>query len=137
MDPRDHLYFELKRAQIPGQCTFCKSPLPKRRRVWCSDECRDEADGLSWAMISARHLRRTHRHCEVCGRYDFDAVVHHKIPISEEEGNSRDENLVVLCRRCHGSAHMRLQTHQKSRREKKLFMAQDPGNARIEDFTET
>lgn len=133
----DHLYYELKRAQIPGHCALCGRKLGNRRRKWCDDKCRDKAEELLWKNISYKHLHRTDRHCENCGIKDFDTVVHHKIPILDEGGTSEDYNLIVLCPRCHGAAHMRLQTHQKAKRERKLLMAQDPRNARIEDFIET
>jgi hypothetical protein len=69
-----HLWYphRAKAKRGPGArplCRRCQQPVPKRRRVWCSDECELEAlvvCGYQHA-IKARLLERDKGVCQACG----------------------------------------------------------------------
>lgn len=95
-------------------CIWCNSPLPKRRRKYCSDECSGEyfvhcVKPLWWSCATQMALERAENKCEDCGTRG-PLEVHHIIPLAPFEPrwnshkNSQD-NLVVLCRCCHERVH--------------------------------
>lgn len=60
-----------KRPDLPlvsGACQLCQSPLPPRRRSWCSDACGQIWMGASNGTIMLAHLIELHgRECWTCG----------------------------------------------------------------------
>lgn len=99
---------------MKNTCLWCGKLLPKRRRKYCSDECSNKyfvykIALLWWGNAVKMALERTGNKCEDCGSND-NLEVHHKIKLDQFENrhnspkNSQD-NLRVLCRKCHNIAH--------------------------------
>ena len=56
-----------------------------------------------WSRIRTRILRRDNYKCRICGS-GINIQVHH-LRYPDEWGKERDEDLIVLCDRCHAGVH--------------------------------
>jgi hypothetical protein len=51
-----------------GACAWCATPLPPRRRMWCSDKCGDAFWANHWWSVARRTAKRRDRYrCRACG----------------------------------------------------------------------
>ena len=93
-----------------GFCARCGKPLPPRRRVWCSDECRDWWwNTFYWSAVRYRILKRDHYTCQICGKELSESdcnelTVHHIRPWCIYKDNS-DDNMITVCKACHAQLH--------------------------------
>lgn len=56
------------RERRPGYCTWCRQPVPPKRRTWCSDACVYEYRIRTDPRLMRRELRRRdHEVCKECG----------------------------------------------------------------------
>lgn len=57
------------RKRILGTCTYCRGPVKKPRRYWCSDDCVHEWKvRTSGSYIRSCLLKRDRGVCQQCGR---------------------------------------------------------------------
>ncbi len=107
------------KAQITcARCGKLSPPLVSSlvgQRKFCSVQCSDAAHvkrhadvavrytGTAWRMTRRHVLARDEHRCTQC-HSSFDLQVHHIVPWVETQDDSMD-NLVTLCRTCHGSHH--------------------------------
>jgi len=117
---RDLSYLpKLKAGQKPGHCAQCGNPLPKARKIWCSEKCYGIAYDASiiydWQKTRDEVLKRDDLTCQKCGRRglsasrDFThpalrAEVDHIVPIADDADPAKQfdrENLQTLCHNCH------------------------------------
>jgi 5-methylcytosine-specific restriction endonuclease McrA len=70
-------------------------PIPKRRRLRLEDG--------GYRELKMKILERDGWKCQLCGRRD-QLQIHHLIQRSQS-GPDCDENLIVLCSRCHDWLH--------------------------------
>lgn len=120
-------YKPLSGHEVPGQCWWCGTPVKNRR--YCSQHCRDSyRDTFNWGFAVEAALKRAQYRCQDCPlevppgpKYVLSAdgktwyqrtslVVHHHIPLPPGDPRlwhplNHPENLVVLCRSCHGKRH--------------------------------
>lgn len=110
-------------SATPRICKNCGEPVPPRRRLYCSDECRDrwyENHLWGWAVEAA--LKAADYTCFDCGAKHSKVygglVVHHLEPLSGEERRRNDlnnqTNLIVLCRSCHALRHSKKQARLRA-----------------------
>jgi len=114
-----------------GVCVMCGGELPKRRRIYCSEECAERYVHLfSWGEAQRDALKRAHWRCQICGvsndglfkigvkllDWDDNSIyilyrleVHHIIPLSGADRAwhplNVPWNLLVLCHDCHVYVH--------------------------------
>jgi 5-methylcytosine-specific restriction endonuclease McrA len=72
---------------------------------------RPSLDKAAWQRTRAAVRRRDGNACTVCGATERLSV-HHIVP-ARQGGSDEQENLVTLCRRCHGRAEA--QTRRRKR----------------------
>lgn len=113
-----------------GFCEWCGSPLPKRRKSCCCEECSTKfLIATSSVMYSntrsasgyRNHIfRRDNYTCQKCGAFHAainengipvpttDGLIdlHHKKPVSNG-GTDDPDNLVTWCRQCHKDWHIK------------------------------
>jgi 5-methylcytosine-specific restriction endonuclease McrA len=54
--------------RVDGACRWCGDPLPKRRRVWCSDRCAERFWNNHWWTLARRAVKRRDKYrCTRCG----------------------------------------------------------------------
>ncbi|MEM3484782.1 MAG: HNH endonuclease, partial [Candidatus Methanomethyliaceae archaeon] len=103
----------LKANKVMGHCARCKRPLPKGRRVWCSEECYNWwRETFVWGMVRERIMKRDNYTCQMCGRSLHDIrtnamsrlTVHHIRPWHISKDYS-DSNLITVCPKCHSRLH--------------------------------
>lgn len=93
-----------------GKCWWCGDDFPdKRARRYCSEQCADNyRRHFYWAWAVPWALERAGYKCQECSKRG-GLEVHHREPLSDEVRycniKNKPENLVVLCRQCHGKAH--------------------------------
>jgi 5-methylcytosine-specific restriction endonuclease McrA len=101
-------------------CIECGSPLPSRRRSYCSDACKNakwdrywnqvrrncrtiKGDRtVSWGFFVKIQLRK-HPICARCGETK-NLEVHHIIAL-KSGGTNEAKNLITLCHSCHRAQH--------------------------------
>jgi 5-methylcytosine-specific restriction endonuclease McrA len=96
-----------KWAAANGKCAFCRSPLPERRRIYCSRTCsvkftedpRYHRRILQWAKIRAEVLWEN-KICQICKSNPATEVDHIKEVASGGEPFAK-YNLQAVCRICH------------------------------------
>ncbi|MHB8146621.1 MAG: hypothetical protein ACYDGM_05075 [Vulcanimicrobiaceae bacterium] len=55
-------------ARVAGGCAWCGTPLPARRRTWCSDRCGDAFWKNHWWSLARRAAKRRDKYrCTKCG----------------------------------------------------------------------
>jgi len=105
---------------MTGICIECGSPLPPRRRSYCSDKCRDahwqrhwsQQTELAkkmigfrpvlWGTIAAEQVR-LYPVCSRCGeKKNLEA---HHIRALKSGGSNELSNLTTLCHDCHRAQH--------------------------------
>jgi len=105
-------------------CAMCGGQVGKRRRVYCSDKCREIYEHLFfWQTASLDAFRRADKKCQDCGRSDMEVPpvgegswaersgmeVHHMMPLNGENRTwnrlNMPWNLRVLCHDCHTKQH--------------------------------
>ena len=59
---------------------------------------------LEWTKVSAIIKREAGYACQKCGATGVPLETHHKIPVAAG-GDSRRQNLIVLCEKCHSKEH--------------------------------
>lgn len=92
-----------------GKCYWCGGELPGKRRCYCCGECeRNYYEAFCWIDASRKALVRENHTCQDCGLRDRLVGVHHIVPL---RGGyrlwnvlNRQENLEVLCLKCHTTA---------------------------------
>lgn len=97
------------------QCAECGvSLLPNKRKVYCSDECRENYwVKHDWSWLRSKVLKKVNYTCSKCGfrpeidkhGYSFyhkarELVVDHVIPIALGGEEFDEKNLQVLCFKC-------------------------------------
>ena len=93
-----------------GCCWWCGGKFPdKRPRRFCCEECRNKyQETYYWFWAVPVALQRAGHKCEECGTRGA-LEVHHIEPLNNEPRVcnilNRSENLIVLCRACHGKRH--------------------------------
>lgn len=111
-----------------GACEWCGSPLPKRRKSCCCEECTLNFYNATCAVMYANtgsaggyrnHIfRRDNYTCQKCGTFhglinengiplpttDGLLDIHHKDPVSQG-GTDNPDNLTTWCRYCHKEWH--------------------------------
>jgi hypothetical protein len=96
-----------------GKCWWCGGRFPdKRYRRYCSKICSDNYwNHFWWPWAVAEALKRANNKCQDCGAggRGIYLEVHHLEPLNNEVRymniKNRPENLIVLCRSCHGKWH--------------------------------
>lgn len=89
-----------------------------------SAERPDASYGEGWEELRRRTLRRDGHACRRCGADDRTLQAHHVVPRSEG-GPDRLENLITLCRPCHGVMHPNNGSFDDVRDEAPLFPDRD------------
>lgn len=103
-----------------GHCDCCSAPLPKGRRAWCSDECKEAiVSNHDWQSARSAVLKRDGYRCVVCGADDqcisakqfrrwngrTFMEVNHINPVNGRRRHldcqNHQENLETLCHDCH------------------------------------
>jgi len=105
-----------------GFCLNCEKDLPKRRKKYCSDKCRDEFyENHIWTLFRMRIIKKRGRKCEDCGfqegtnsDYYSELHVHHLKRIIDNGELCNPENVVVVCSKCHGIRHRKVKDNQPS-----------------------
>lgn len=126
-----------------GICAMCGGKLGKRRRVYCSDICKEAYEHLFfWATAKEDALVRAKHKCQKCGRGYLEVPpvgvgswaersgidVHHIIPLNGEDRAwhrlNVPSNLLVVCHDCHVLLHtpskLRELEHQKMQKVMEL-----------------
>lgn len=85
-----------------------------------TDESDTHGYGDGWEELRRQTLRRDDYACQRCGGGDQVLQAHHVIPRSSG-GPDRLENLLTLCRPCHGVMHQRNRSFDDVRDEAPLF----------------
>jgi len=91
-------------------CKLCGKPLPRSRRLWCSDACRNEwYENHLWFWAAPAALKRALYKCEQC-LSTYPLEVHHKekLELTDNRWNTpknNQANLIVLCCPCHEGVH--------------------------------
>lgn len=101
-----------------GVCWYCGGELPKRRRRWCCDACRDVYyETWNWHFSSIACVERSDHCCANCHRKEnykwkqeqVSLEVHHIIPMVGQDRSwhelNRPDNLICLCHDCHMEVH--------------------------------
>ena len=108
MSEIDRLLVECREAaaEVDGECPWCGTRLPARRRRWCSDRCRDDfIDNHFWGHARARALARDNGSCRHCGARRRRMEVHHVDPRRGRGYASGCHHhldlLETLCHPCH------------------------------------
>lgn len=106
---------EEKLRELNHQCVQCGiSLLPNKRKVYCSDACRQEYwIKHDWSWLRDKILKQVNYTCSKCGfrpeinehGYEFShqsriLVVDHIIPIALGGEEFDENNLQVLCAKC-------------------------------------
>lgn len=95
-------------------CIFCKNEFETKSsfKIYCSTECgsKDRKIKLSsqreWDSLVEYCLERDGYKCSICGS-EQGLVCHHVNPLAF--GGSNDfSNLIILCSKCHGEAHRKI-----------------------------
>lgn len=95
----------------PGSCAWCGSPLPPRRRRYCSDPCAYSwADNHVWSAAKQAARERAGYRCERCDARPTVLAVHHRVEVDVQHGyengcQHHQAGLEVLCEPCHRSEH--------------------------------
>lgn len=115
----------------------CGKELTGRQKKYCSKEHSDAYFNeyiapFWWENASNTARKRAGYKCERCGSTDRIEVHHkEKLPLTEKSWNgkklakyhnnplNRQENLIVLCRKCHDKEH----TNEKEKEQRKLQMS--------------
>ena len=87
-------------------CDWCATPLPPRRRRWCSDKCgKDAADNHWYRQGRVRALRRDRFTCQGCGKRGAGMQTNHIVPCLGKHSivgcEHHIDNLETLCVECH------------------------------------
>ena len=114
-----------------GICYMCGGALPKRRRAYCCDACRDLYSHLFyWPWAQKDSLARAKWKCQKCGLplhlvpdivhpwgWPSGYAVHHKIPINGENRVwhrlNFPSNLKAVCPDCHRIEHKEIRIAAK------------------------
>lgn len=110
---------ELESRAIKGHCIVCGTKLPKYKRKYCSDSCKNVllAELKSWPITRNEALKRDDFTCQDCGYHSPDGdglEVHHIIPIYKGGDEFDMNNLITVCHECHVKRHRRI---RKSKRD--------------------
>ena len=119
---RPDWYIDSKK-RLKGFCLYCGCELPKRKRSYCSDDCKWNCK-CAIGDLQVTSLRRyVHQffifECQDCGCHfsrltpakielpEHWGEVHHKIPL-EYGGSDTFDNLILLCKDCHKLRHKKI-----------------------------
>ncbi len=103
------LVCELAKPGGPGECRWCGSALPARRRTWCSDTCSRTYSKNHWWPDARRAARRRDKYrCRRCQRRRTDGIkleVNHVVRALGSHARvscaHHLANLETLCNECH------------------------------------
>ncbi len=110
-------------------CLMCGDPLTGRRTSYCSEQCSEDVfNYYNQNYIRTRLINERGWRCEGdCGTEwkefpDETLELHHKIPIHDGGTTFDDDNLILLCTKCHGKDH---QDYNKKKKQKVMTKKQD------------
>ena len=122
----ENVFFDKPQYVGDSICPWCGKPVTNKRRVYCSNECREHFSNMTvWNRgrdpYSLRILFRDNFTCQDCGEFhayrnghgiyipidDGRLEVHHILPVSTGGGDEQ-ENLITLCKECHRKRHKAL-----------------------------
>jgi len=86
----------------------------KMRKSLELDEMKEEDYGDEFRKIKAEMMVKFNRECQICKGYA--TICHHIIP-TLFKGETKKENLILLCEKCHGKLH----AFYKNNAQKKCF----------------
>lgn len=87
-----------------GYCFGCGIKLCGRGRKYCSEKCRKEYYDHNYSHSFRLRIIRERKQCEKCGSINR-LEVHHKTPISKDGELFNDNNVLLLCNKCHKKIH--------------------------------
>jgi 5-methylcytosine-specific restriction endonuclease McrA len=89
----------------PKPCLVCGQLTTNgaRRRTCDTFRNRRGIGGWDWAKLRSAILIRDDYACRICGGQEY-LPVHHRVPLADG-GSNHPENLIALCRACHGGEH--------------------------------
>jgi 5-methylcytosine-specific restriction endonuclease McrA len=114
VQPKSYLKVLLKQRGYDKVCIWCGNKLLDYRYSYCTGECSINFDeyrtlpGIRYRLIKERGYN-----CEHCKEEDFYVEMHHIIPISEGGDIWDDNNLELLCQKCHIKNHKELYIEKK------------------------
>ena len=114
------LWYKESKQLIKGFCIYCGNELPKRKRTYCSVECKLHSRCAIQDLQVSSLRRYIHKwfdfECQDCGLQFkiktpsgvllplYWGEVHHIIPL-KYGGRDSFENLILLCNNCHKQRH--------------------------------
>lgn len=124
-----------------GKCLICGNPVTGQRRTYCSEKCSEDIfNYYNQNYIRTRLINDRGRRCEAnCGKEwktfpDETLELHHKIPIHDGGTTFDDDNLILLCTKCHGGAHREYNNGKKQKAfEQKRDLMDDYWNKFIDN----
>lgn len=90
--------------EIDWKAIYCKSCFQKGKRSWRFVDGRSHIDyPEGWTnSLKRKIMERDNFICQICGKYSIKLCVHHK---DTNKQNCSEDNLITLCRKCHGQIH--------------------------------
>jgi len=90
--------------KIDWKANFCKSCFQKAERNHRFIDGRSHIDyPETWNnTLKRKIMERDKFTCQICGKYPTKLCVHHK---DSNKKNCLEDNLITLCRKCHGRIH--------------------------------
>lgn len=90
--------------KIDWKANYCKKCMQKKDRNHQYIDGRSYIDyPESWNNeLKTKIMKRDNYTCQNCGKYPAKICVHHK---DKNKKNCQDDNLITLCRKCHGQIH--------------------------------
>jgi len=119
-------YFNLSGYEEKGHCFWCGKELKKSNKRYCDDECHCEyLNHFLWSYARIWCLKRHHNTCQICGSQET-LDVHHIIPVGDSGYGwnvlNRPENLITLCKRCHGKVRAKIISSQIQNEKRQLML---------------
>lgn len=109
MEDRYGEYQLLTGYEAPCKCFWCGCEVKKHRRYCCKEHSDQYRETFLWPWAAPACLKRQGHKCGDCPEEAVAVVVHHIIPLNGSPRYvnilNRPENLVGLCRACHGKRH--------------------------------
>jgi len=122
-------------------CLNCDKLLPKRRRKYCSDKCRDEWTTKHYhSWLRSKLIVDKGNKCDKCKKEfpSYKLILDHIIPIACGGEEFDENNLQILCKYCNKIKTKR--DHKKiaevRHKEKIIIRGQENGQKKVGDFTQ-
>lgn len=109
--------------KLKGKCIYCGIDLPKRKRKYCSSECKWKSshsiNDLNVTSLRRYIHQKDNFECQKCGEHFSDITpagaeltyhwgeVHHIIPLFKG-GIDHYSNMILLCNKCHKKIHKKI-----------------------------